>query len=120
MRDLDNPAQPKPGTRLCSLADLHDPGARGFMFRERDALFFGFVTRVGGAVAGWVDRCPHAAMPLAVIPGRYLTREGDLILCATHGALFRPTDGFCVGGPCAGKSLTPWPVRLEAGAVVVA
>ena len=120
LRDLDNPAQPRPGTPLCALADLPDPGARGFMFREGDALFFGFVTRVGGVVAGWVDRCPHAAMPLAVIPDRYLTRDGDLILCASHGALFRPTDGFCVGGPCAGQALTPWPVRIEADAVIVA
>ena len=47
------------------------------------------------------------------MPDRYLTREGDLILCGTHGALFRPDDGLCVGGPCAGKSLTPWPVRVE-------
>jgi nitrite reductase/ring-hydroxylating ferredoxin subunit len=115
-----NPARPAPGTTLCALADLPDPGAKGFLFREGEALFLGFVTRVGGAVAGWVDRCPHAGMPLAMTPNRYLTREGDLILCATHGALFRPTDGRCVAGPCAGQSLAAWPVRVEAGAVVAA
>jgi nitrite reductase/ring-hydroxylating ferredoxin subunit len=90
------------------------------MFREGEALFLGFITRVGGTVAGWVDRCPHAGLPLAMMPNRYLTREGDLILCATHGALFRPGDGRCVGGPCAGQALTSWPVRVEAGSVVTA
>ena len=81
----------------------------------------GLVTgAVGGAVAGWIDRCPHAGLPLAMAPNRYLTREGDLILCATHGALFRPTDGKCVGGPCAGKSLWPWPVRIDGEDVVTA
>jgi nitrite reductase/ring-hydroxylating ferredoxin subunit len=115
-----NPAQPKPGTRLCALTDLADPGARGFMFRKHDSLFLGFVTRVGGAVTGWVDHCPHAGMPLAVVPNRYLTREGDLILCASHGALFRPGDGVCIGGPCAGKALTPWPVKIEGNRVVAA
>jgi nitrite reductase/ring-hydroxylating ferredoxin subunit len=115
-----NPARPAPGTTLCALADLPDPGAKGFLFREGEALFLGFVTRVGGGVAGWVDRCPHAGMPLAMTPNRYLTREGDLILCATHGALFRPTDGRCVAGPCAGQALAAWPVRVEAGAVVAA
>jgi nitrite reductase/ring-hydroxylating ferredoxin subunit len=115
-----NPAQPAAGVRLCALADLRDPGARGFMFREGEALFLGFVTRSGGAVAGWVDRCPHAGMPLAILPDRYLTREGDLILCASHGALFRPADGACIGGPCAGQSLTPWPVKVEDADVVTA
>ena len=115
-----NPAQPTPGTVLCELADLREPGARGFLFREGDTLFMGFITRVGGVVAGWVDRCPHAGMPLAVVPNRYLTREGDLILCASHGALFRPADGACVGGPCAGQALTPWPVKIEGDAVVAA
>ncbi len=90
------------------------------MFRQGETLFLGFVTRIGGAVAGWVDRCPHAGMPLAIVPGRYLTREGDLILCASHGALFRPGDGRCVGGPCAGQSLTPWPVRLEGDQILAA
>jgi nitrite reductase/ring-hydroxylating ferredoxin subunit len=113
-----NLARPVAGTPLCALVDLPDPGARGFMFREGEALFLGFVTRTGGVVAGWVDSCPHAGMPLAVIPNRYLTREGDLILCASHGALFRPHDGVCVGGPCAGKALTPWPVKVEDATVV--
>ncbi len=117
---MSNPAQPAPGTVLCRLDALRDPGARGFIFREGEALFMGFVTRRGEAVKGWIDRCPHAGMPLAVVPDRYLTREGDLILCASHGALFRPDDGLCVGGPCAGRPLWPWPVRIADGVVVTA
>jgi nitrite reductase/ring-hydroxylating ferredoxin subunit len=113
-----NPARPAPGAVLCALADIPDPGARGFHFRRGEALFLGFVTRIGGQVRGWIDRCPHAGMPLAVVPGRYLTREGDLILCGSHGALFRPADGLCLAGPCAGKALAPWPVRLEGEQVV--
>jgi nitrite reductase/ring-hydroxylating ferredoxin subunit len=90
------------------------------MFRSGEALFLGFVVRSGGEVTGWIDRCPHAGMPLALAPDRYLTREGDLILCSSHGALFRPRDGLCVGGPCAGRRLIPWPVRVQAGDLVVA
>ncbi len=73
--------------------------------------------RRGGSIAGFVDRCPHAGNPLAAFGDRYLTGEGDLILCAAHGALFRPLDGVCIGGPCAGAALTPWPVRVEDGTV---
>ena len=115
-----NPARPPSGARLCRLDDIAEPGARGFSFRSGEALFAGFVVRAGGEVRGYEDHCPHAGMPLALIPHRYLTREGDLILCASHGALFRPTDGVCVGGPCAGRSLTPWPVRIEGGEIVTA
>jgi nitrite reductase/ring-hydroxylating ferredoxin subunit len=107
-----NPARPLAGTRLCALADLADPGARGFIFRCEEAMFLGFVVRAGDGVTGYVDHCPHAGMPLALLPGRYLTREGDLILCSSHGALFRPRDGLCVAGPCAGKSLELWTVRV--------
>jgi nitrite reductase/ring-hydroxylating ferredoxin subunit len=115
-----NPARPAPGLALCALAEIDDPGARGFLFREGEALFMGVVVRVGDAAHGYVDRCPHAGFPLGNLEGRYLTREGDLILCAAHGALFRRGDGACVSGPCAGKALTPWPVRVEAGVIVTA
>jgi nitrite reductase/ring-hydroxylating ferredoxin subunit len=116
----ENPARPAPGTRLCTVADLADPGARGFFFREGEKLFMGFVVRLAGRVYGYIDRCPHAGMPLALLPNRYLTPEGDLVLCSSHGALFRITDGFCLGGPCAGRALWPWPVRIEGDAVVAA
>lgn len=112
-----NPAKPGPGVRLCRLDELAEPGARGFSFRAGDNLFAGFIVRQGGAVRGFVDCCPHAGMPLALLPDRYLTGAGDLILCASHGALFRPGDGVCVGGPCAGRALTPWPVAVEDGEV---
>ena len=115
----DNSARPPAGTPLCAIADLADPGSRGFMFRSGDQLFLGFIVRRGESVTGFVDHCPHAGMPLAMLPDRYLTREGDLILCTSHGALFRPKDGVCIGGPCAGKALTAWPVSVGEGVVTV-
>ena len=90
------------------------------MFRSGEALFMGFVVRKNGQIRGWIDRCPHAGLPLAFPPDRYFTREGDLLLCGSHGALFRPLDGLCVAGPCAGKRLLDWPVRVESGDVVTA
>lgn len=97
---------------LCRLADIADPGAKGFTWRDGDWLFHGFVVRRGDTVNGFIDRCPHAGMPLALFEDHYLTREKDLILCSSHGALFRPDNGLCIGGPCAGRSLWPWPVEV--------
>ncbi|HZZ89299.1 MAG TPA: Rieske 2Fe-2S domain-containing protein [Caulobacteraceae bacterium] len=113
-----NPAQPQPGARLCALADIPEPGSKGFIFREGEKLFMGFIVRRAGAVMGFIDRCPHTGLPLALAPDRYLTRENDLILCSSHGALFRTVDGYCVAGPCAGQRLWPWPVRVEGDHIV--
>jgi nitrite reductase/ring-hydroxylating ferredoxin subunit len=115
----DNPARPPEGVRLCALADLADPGTRGFRFREGSWLFAGFVLRQGDEVRGFVDQCPHAAWPLAALDDRYLTRDGQHLLCSGHGALFR-LDGVCTSGPCVGMSLTKWPVTVEGGDVVTA
>ena len=58
--------------------------------------------------------------PLAPVPDRYLTRENDLILCGSHGALFRIGNGLCVAGPCAGKHLRPVPLQVESGFIMLA
>jgi len=115
-----NPARPVAGTRLCALDQIADPGAKGFSFREGDYLFQGFVVRHLCRLRGYIDRCPHAGLPLAMVDDRYLTREADLILCASHGALFRVEDGICLAGPCAGVGLREWAVRVEDGVVVTA
>lgn len=110
---------PASGAPLCRLDEIADPGAKGFSFQDGETLFMGFVVRRGDAVWGWRDRCPHVGSPLTLGDDRYLTRGGDHILCSTHGALFRIEDGLCLGGPCVGRSLAPWPVAVEDGAIVV-
>lgn len=98
--------------RLCALDDIADPGAKGFRFRSDSAVFAGFVVRKGALVAGYVDSCPHAGWPLGSLDDRYLTRRGEHILCAGHGALFNLEDGACVAGPCSGEKLSSWPIQL--------
>jgi nitrite reductase/ring-hydroxylating ferredoxin subunit len=114
-----NPARPVAGTRLCAVDELADPGAKTFRYREGDYLFQGFVVKRDGAVFGYIDRCPHTGLPLELF-GRYLTQEGDQIICASHGALFTPETGYCVAGPCAGRSLWPWPVAVCEGEIFTA
>lgn len=97
------------------MAELDDPGAKGFRFRHDDRMFMGFLVRTGDQVRGWVDFCPHAGWPLAM-GDAYLDRTRSRILCSGHGAFFE-FSGVCVAGPCVGESLTVWPVEVRDGAV---
>ncbi len=108
------------GVTLCALADLPNPGARNFVLQIGERYFHGFVVRSGETVSGYVDRCPHMGLPLAQTLDDYLTPDGTLIACSWHGALFQSGDGLCVGGPCQGQRLTPWPVELAGGLVKTA
>lgn len=108
------------GVKLGPLELIADGKARNFVLEIGEAHFHGFIVRKGETVYGYVDRCPHAGMPLAEELDEYLTSRGDLISCGWHGALFRIHDGYCVGGPCAGRSLTPWPVAIANGQIVTA
>ena len=110
---LDNPARPAPGTALCRLDEIPEPGAKGFDFRDGEMVFAGFVVRKGALVLGYVDSCPHAGWPLSPLPDRYLTRDAERLFCGGHGALFRVEDGLCTAGPCDGDSLLKWPVTVD-------
>lgn len=106
------------GVRLCPLDDLAVASARNFVLQMKAGRFHGFVVRLGADVRGYLDRCPHAGLPLAQALDDYLTPDGQLIACSWHGALFDPIDGACLGGPCTGSSLTPWPVHIDGDWIV--
>lgn len=108
------------GVALTPLADIADGTARNFVLQMRAGRFHGFVVRQGDAAIGYVDRCPHAGVPLAQRLDDYLSPAGDLIACSWHGALFQIDDGLCVGGPCVGQHLTAWPVIVTDGIVTTA
>ncbi|WAC47286.1 Rieske (2Fe-2S) protein [Asticcacaulis sp. SL142] len=108
------------GIALGPLAQIPDGTARNYVLTIGDAYFHGFIVRQGEAAFGYVDTCPHAGLPLAQAPDHYLTSGGDLIMCSWHGALFKIHDGACIGGPCAGAKLTPWPLIVRDGELYTA
>ena len=114
------PGVPPIGTRLCGLADIKDPGAKGFVFGEGTERFDMFIVRRGADLAGYVNECPHALTPLDTWPDKFLTQAGDQIICSTHAALFEIATGFCTSGPCAGKKLEPIPLEIRDEAIFIA
>jgi nitrite reductase/ring-hydroxylating ferredoxin subunit len=104
---------------VCRLSEL-EGRARGFTIGSGDWPLRIFVVRVADAVRGYLNRCPHAGHPLDLWPQHFLTADGTLILCSSHGALFEKSTGYCVAGPCAGRSLTPVALEVKCGFVLLA
>ena len=105
---------------LCALAELEPTGGRGFTVGEGDWPLRGFLVRTSRGVAAYVNTCPHAGHPLNFRPDRFLTPDRNLILCASHGALFTRDEGLCVAGPCPGQSLRRVPVEVVGEYVLLA
>jgi nitrite reductase/ring-hydroxylating ferredoxin subunit len=92
--------------RLCAASEIDDPGSRGFTVDAGDGRSVGlFVVRKDGVTAAYRNACPHTGAPLEWVPDQFLDIDKSFIECALHGALFRPEDGYCLRGPCVGKSL---------------
>ena len=68
-----------PGVDLGPAAQIAENAARNFVLQMGEAFFHGFVVHKAEGYFGYVDRCPHAGMPLAQELDAYLTPKGDLI-----------------------------------------
>ncbi|MDO9149955.1 MAG: Rieske 2Fe-2S domain-containing protein [Methylotenera sp.] len=84
-------------------------GGKGVRFplTELGEFATGFVVRFNQQPYAYVNQCAHVSVELDWTEGEFFTPQGDYLICATHGAHYRPDNGFCVMGPCKGKSLKP-------------
>ena len=87
--------------RLCDSGDLVEKG-RAVLFdvRHHGEPARAFVLRHDGRVVAYLNRCVHVPTELDWNPGDFLDQDRRHIVCAIHGATYRPSDGRCVGGPC--------------------
>ncbi|HEU4851834.1 MAG TPA: Rieske 2Fe-2S domain-containing protein [Telluria sp.] len=73
----------------------------------------GFVVRRGGKAYGYLNRCAHVPTELDWFKGEFFESSGMYIMCQTHGAIYTPETGVCVGGPCKGGHLKPISVEED-------
>ena len=104
---------------LCRLDELNATGCCEFRLGGGAWPLRGFLVRSAAEVQAYVNRCAHRALPLNLLPDRFLTHDGTMILCTAHGAIYEKATGYCVAGPCAGLSLERVPVRVAAGCVLL-
>jgi nitrite reductase/ring-hydroxylating ferredoxin subunit len=91
---------------ICAAADVPE-GGRGVRFPVNAGAdeATGFVVRYGGKAFGYLNRCAHIPVELDWNQGEFFESSGLYIMCATHGAIYMPESGQCVGGPCRGGKL---------------
>jgi nitrite reductase/ring-hydroxylating ferredoxin subunit len=98
--------------RVCASEALVDGGAGvRVSARESGGEAVVFFVRYDGNVYGYLNRCAHVPMELDWVEGQFFESSGLYLMCATHGAIYAPDSGHCVGGPCRGAKLRP--VRVE-------
>jgi nitrite reductase/ring-hydroxylating ferredoxin subunit len=107
----------KNALRILTAGDLADGESKKFVLEDGEERHECFVLRWHGALQAYVNRCRHVSMTLDWVENQFLTRDGELILCPSHGALFRPDTGDCIGGPAYGKSLFRVPLVERGGEV---
>jgi len=105
--------------RLCSMADIPDPGSAGFAIKVGERAMRLMVIRQGATVHIYENSCPHRRLPLDFKPGHFLDAEQKHILCTNHIALFQIDDGLCIDGPCRGASLNKFSATVLDDAVFV-
>jgi nitrite reductase/ring-hydroxylating ferredoxin subunit len=54
-----------------------------------------------------MNRCGHVPVELDWQHGEFFDTSKLYLICATHGALYSPESGHCLGGRCNGKGLEP-------------
>ncbi len=105
---------------VCLVSDLTERGvAIGFAI-DVDRFLNGFVVKFDGQPYAFINRCPHVRTELDWVPGVVFDEQKSFLSCATHGALFDPTTGVCIRGPCINQSLVALPVRVIGEEVCVA
>jgi nitrite reductase/ring-hydroxylating ferredoxin subunit len=88
---------------ICASTALPDGGSgHRFWVLHAGARTPAFVVRYRGQAHAYLNRCTHRWVELDWDAGRFYSIDGRHLICATHGALYRPDTGACAGGPCSG------------------
>jgi nitrite reductase/ring-hydroxylating ferredoxin subunit len=81
-----------------------------FRFRRGGSRLEGFVLQTGEQLVAYANECPHWHVDLDLGDGKFWDPDSERILCKNHAALFDPSTGECVVGPCIGLALEAFPL----------
>jgi len=90
-----------------------------FELPELGARTTGFAVRYNGNVYAFVNQCAHVPVELDWNEGDFFDLTRHYLICATHGAHYQPDTGYCVMGPCKGRSLKAIHVTERDGGIYI-
>lgn len=103
---------------ICPAEALAESGKGALFEVEYDGRTVpAFAVRFKGGVHAYLNRCAHVAMELDWRAGEFFDQSGLYLMCATHGAMYAPESGACLGGPCRGGALVPLPIEESDGKI---
>lgn len=105
------------GKRIGRREDFPDGTSRKFTLRCGGRSLEGFAFGFAGELHAYLNRCRHIPLPMDWLDNRFFTVDEKYVVCANHGALYEPTTGECVWGPCTGARLQRVPLKVEDGTV---
>lgn len=116
MTHIADTIDPAAWQALPAVASLQD-GGEGVRFDLKHGAMSlpAFAVKYDGKAYAYLNQCAHIAMEMDWQPGQFFDFDQRFIMCATHAALYEPSTGLCIGGPCIGKRLKPVALRLDNG-----
>ena len=95
---------------ICKSSDI-ESGGKGVNFQVEfnNTELPAFVVRHGSIAYAYLNQCAHLHLELDWERGEFFDIDAEYIVCANHGAIFEPSSGECINGPCFGASL----VRIQ-------
>jgi nitrite reductase/ring-hydroxylating ferredoxin subunit len=92
---------------LCRVEEIPEYGLKTVSFFEREVL----VLKAAGKLKVYLNSCTHL--------GGSLKRQGDVLVCQSHGAEFDCCNGHCLAGPPSpGTRLLELPTLVENGLLI--
>lgn len=103
---------------ICASGELAEggDGARFEVTRHGERVG-AFAVRFAGEVHAYVNRCAHVPVELDWQPGKFFDSTGLVLICSTHGALYDPATGRCLGGPCGRGGLEKLAIEERDGVI---
>lgn len=101
------------GEMICRINELAEQTSAQFALPTAKGPRSGFLIRYQGRFYAYLNRCMHMPLSLDYETNQFLTKDGCHLLCQTHGALYDPKTGQCIGGPPIGLSLIPIKISVR-------
>ncbi len=102
---------------LARVEELPPGTTKKFTFDRNGQKTEAFLANFRGELLAFVNRCVHLPITIDLDDNDFFTCDGNLFVCKTHGSVYDPKAGKCVGGPGQGKSLERLPLVVDAGVI---